>query len=160
MADIAETPLPGVGVRYDLTTAEGDRLGVIAQRSGRYELLVYDPRDPDACRARVRLDRSDAHALVDLLGGSRIVERLGSLRQHLTGLALDWISIPDSSPARGRTIAETELRGATGASVVAIIRGDTTVTAPGPDDRIEAGDVVVVVGTDDGISAASERLRG
>jgi TrkA domain protein len=160
MAEISETPLPGVGVRYDLTTADGDRLGVLAQRSGRYELLVYDPKDPDSCRARIRLDRGDAQVLVDLLGGSRIVERLGSLRQHLTGLALDWISIGDTSPARGRTIAETELRSRTGSSVVAIIRGDTTVTAPGPDDRIEAGDVIVVVGTDEGIAAATERLHG
>jgi TrkA domain protein len=160
MAEVFETPLPGVGVRYELHTQRGDQLGVLAHRSGRYELVLYDADDRDAAARAVLLERSDAQALVDLLGGSQIVERLGSLRQHLTDLALDWITIPKGAPSDGQSIGETELRTRTGASIVAIVRDDTSIPAPGPDTQVQAGDVVVVVGTDEGIEAASRHLRG
>jgi TrkA domain protein len=160
MPEVFETPLPGVGVRYELHTRRGDRLGVLAHRAGRYELVVFDRDDPDSVVAGVHLEREDAQVLVDLLGGSRIVERLGELRQQLTGVSLDWITVATGAPAAGQTIAESALRTRTGASVVAIIRGETTVPAPGPEERLEPGDIVVVVGTDEGIAAADAQLRG
>lgn len=76
MTDLDETLLPGVGVRHDFVTATGARIGVVTRRDGRRELLVYDERDPDACRASVSLDEDDAHALADLLGGSQIIEHV------------------------------------------------------------------------------------
>ena len=68
MPDVSETNLPGVGVRHDFTTATGQRLGVIAHRGGRRELLVYDTDDPDACRTVMQLDVDDARTLAEVLG--------------------------------------------------------------------------------------------
>jgi TrkA domain protein len=34
--------LPGVGWRFELTTRDGRRLGVVAHRSGQRDLVVYD----------------------------------------------------------------------------------------------------------------------
>ena len=82
MARIEETRLPGVGVRHDFTTTTGTRIGMITYRDGRRELLVYDERDPDECRATVELAEDDARALADLLGGSQIIEHL----EHLDDL--------------------------------------------------------------------------
>lgn len=76
MTRIAETQLPGVGARYDFVTATGARVGVIAYRDGPRELLVFDERDPDECRASVSLSEDDARSLADLLGGSQIIEHL------------------------------------------------------------------------------------
>jgi TrkA domain protein len=76
MAQIDETLLPGIGLRHDFQTAHGARIGVITYRDGRRELLVFDERDPDECRASVTLDEEDARALADLLGGSQIIEHL------------------------------------------------------------------------------------
>jgi TrkA domain protein len=51
MGDVQETQLPGVGIRYDFVTKEGDRVGVLVHRSGRRELLLYQRDDPDSCQA-------------------------------------------------------------------------------------------------------------
>jgi TrkA domain protein len=46
--DVNQTPLPGVGLRYDFTTRSGRQIGVVSHRSGRRDLLVYDRKDPDS----------------------------------------------------------------------------------------------------------------
>jgi TrkA domain protein len=53
--DIQETTLPGVGLRHDFTTRDGRRLGVVSYRSGRRDLLLYDPDDVDTCQEVIRL---------------------------------------------------------------------------------------------------------
>ena len=58
----------------------------------------------------------------------------------------------------GRTIAEADVREATGCTVIAIERDDETVTEIGPDTRIEPDDELVVVGTDGGIRAFEGRF--
>ena len=76
--------------------------------------------------------------------------------REVEGLSIDWLPLPATFPAR--TIGETEMRTRTGVSVIAVIRGDHPIPAPGPDDRLEAGDVVVVTGTADGIERAATLL--
>ena len=76
MTRIEETLLPGIGVRHDFTTVTGARVGVITYRDGRRELLVFDERDPDDCRASISLGEDDARSLAELLGGSEIIEHL------------------------------------------------------------------------------------
>lgn len=160
MATVVETPLPGIGVRYEFTTDSGDRLGVIVHRSGRRDLLVYDRDDPDSCRAVRALDDDDARTLVDLLGGSEVAERLDlALRQSVEGLVLEWVELGRDALAAGRTLAEIGLRKRTGASVVAVVRGGETVPSPRADFRLEVGDTAVVVGSADAIMEALELLR-
>src|SRR5688500_12321097 len=67
VSDIHETALPGVGVRYELSTRVGVRLGVVSHRHGRRDLLVYDGADPDAARESVRLTEAESRALASLL---------------------------------------------------------------------------------------------
>jgi len=82
MADIEETHLPGLGVRHDFETSSGARIGVVTYRDGRREVLLFDEHDRDECRVSVTLDEEDAHALADLLGGSKIVEHLDQERRR------------------------------------------------------------------------------
>lgn len=164
MVDISETNLPGVGLRHEFTTRSGDRVGVITHRTGRRELLLYDREDPDACREDVRLEEDESHALAEVLGGSQVVSHLQTmLQQSVQGVTIDWLPVDASWSCAGRTIAETMLRAKTGVSIIAVIRdGESgeTVPAPTPDVRLEAGDVIVVVGTPDGIRAAFAHLQG
>ena len=160
MVDVAETVVPGVGVRYEFTTASGERLAVLVHRGGRREVLVYDRKDPDACRTVLHLDEPDARALSELLGGSRLTEAVASVQQQVEGLAIDWLSVPEGSPAAATSLADGEIRSRTGVSIVAIVRGDTTVPAPGPETELRAGDVVVAVGTPEGIEQLRSLLRG
>jgi K+:H+ antiporter subunit KhtT len=63
------------------------------------------------------------------------------------------------SPFQGKTIADTKARTRTGVSIVAVLRGEQAVPAPEPSFRLEAGDVVVVVGTTRGIEQLAVLLR-
>lgn len=160
VALVEETRLPGIGVRFEFTTGAGDRVGVIHHRSGRRELLLYDRGDPDSCRAVLVLGEDDAHVLVELLGGSEVVERLDEVvRQSVEGLTLEWVEIGPGSAAAGRSLSETGLRTRTGASVVAILRAGVTINSPRADFRVEAGDTAVLVGSLEAIEKAAAALQ-
>jgi TrkA domain protein len=158
LTKIEETRLPGVGVRHDFMTGSGDRIGVLAHRSGDRELLIYDRRDPDRCSRTVRLDEHDSRTLAELLGGDEVTERVANLKQSVEGLTIDWLSIRPGSPYSGATIEELQVRQRTGVSVVAVVRARRTIAAPGPELRLESGDVVVV-GTPEGVRQAFEALQ-
>jgi TrkA domain protein len=155
---ITEIPLPGVGVRYDVSLESGARLGVLAHRTGRRELFVYRARDPDAVAAEVVLTPEEGKVVADLLGGTQLVQSLARVQQQIEGLAIDWIDLPPASAFVDRTIADAEVRSRTGVSIVAVVRGEDAHPAPGPEFRLAAGDTAVVVGTPEGISAAASLL--
>ena len=158
MARIHETELPGVGVRQEFDTTTGARLGVLTTRSGRRELLLYDREDPDSCRAVVHLDPEDSATLAELLGAGRVVDSAAPL-QRLEGLAIDWLTVRADSPLAGNSIGAAAVRKRTGASVVAIVRDGSTNPAPGPDDVISAGDVLVTVGSPEAVDSFMAMLR-
>lgn len=159
MTEIERTELPGVGTRFEFTTDEGRRVGVIHHRTGRREVFIGPEGDPDSVLITVGLTDDEAHDLVDLLGGSRLVENLSHLQHHIEGLAIDWLTVEPGFWQAGRTIGDAKIRTRTGVSVVAVLRGDKPFPAPGPDFGIDSGDVLVVVGTSGGISAVVELLR-
>lgn len=154
MSDVEETMLPGVGVRHEFTTASGERVALLTHRSGRRELAVYDRDDPDACRTFLHLSADDTRTLGELLGASHVSEAVAAAQQ-IEGLALDWLTVPAGSPFEEASIADGEFRTRTGASIVAIVRKDSTIPAPEPSTKFQAGDVVVAVGTVEGLN----RLR-
>lgn len=160
MPDVTETELPGFGVRYEFATAEGRQLGVIVHRSGQRDLLVYDEDDPDRCTETVGLDPESGQLMAELLGGTKVTQRLTEMQQQVEGLAIEWIPLDTGSPAVGRTIGELEIRTETGVSVVALVHEDEATPAPGPDQPFEADDVVVAVGTAEGIAQVRTLLRG
>lgn len=151
MPDIQETQLPGVGVRHELTTSSGERVAVVTHRSGRREVAVFDRRDPDTCRTFLHLDPEDGRALAELLGGSQVTEAVGAVQHQVEGLAIEWLTVPAASAAVGTTIADGQYRTRTGTSIVALVRAGTTIPAPGPELAFAAGDVVVAVGTPEGL---------
>jgi TrkA domain protein len=158
MAEITEIQLPGVGVRHEFSTGAGERVAVLSHRTGRREIAVHDRADPDACTTVLHLSPDDTRTLADLLGGSPLTEAAGGV-QRLAGVALDWIAIGPNSTHAGSTIGEAGLRTRTGSSVVAVIRGDETVPAPGPEATLAAGDLVVAVGTPEGLRQLRDLLE-
>ena len=159
VADVTETVLPGVGVRHEFTTEDGDRVGVLVHRGGRREVLLYDERDPDAAAALV-LSSEDARTMAELLGASQVSAAVTAVQQQIEGLAIEWLEVGERSPAVGTTIGDGMYRTRTGASIVAVIRGDTSVPAPPPEFGFEAGDVVVAVGTTENLDKLRSLLRG
>ena len=159
MGEIKEVTIPGVGVRYEFETEEGNLVEVLSHRSGRREIYIASRKDPDEFRRVLGLGQSDARTLAELLGASQVAERLAELQQQIEGLAIDWLPVRDDSPYAGHTIGDARIRTRTGVSVVAVVRGDDAVPAPGPDTGIAAGDFLVVVGTGRGIERVVELLH-
>jgi K+:H+ antiporter subunit KhtT len=159
MGEVTETRLPGVGVRHEFTTSDGERVSVLVHRGGRRELSIADRRDPDAAATVLHLSPEDARTLVELLGATQVSEALGEVQQRIEGLAIEWLEVREGSSFVGSTIAEGAFRSRTGASIVAVVRGDTSVPAPEPSFAFAVGDVVVAVGTPAGLAQVRDLLR-
>ncbi len=160
MARVQETKLPGVGVRHDFETENGDRLGVITHRTGRRDLLVFDRRDPDACGTVVRLDEEDSNTLADLLGATQITPGQQPLRQDVGGMTIDWLPIQPNWSCATCPVEHSNLQEHTGVTIVAVVRNGHTIPVPNSEFQLFPGDVAVVVGTPDGINRATTLLQG
>jgi CPA2 family monovalent cation:H+ antiporter-2 len=71
------------------------------------------------------------------------------------------VVIETASPAVGRTLAEVNLRGLTGATVLAIFRAsdaEPRTLVPAGHERIRAGDVLALAGSHEAVDAARELL--
>ena len=158
MPEVRETLLPGVGVRHEFTTASGERVAVLTHRGGRRELALYQRDDPDACTTLLHLSPDDTRTLAELLGASQVSEAVTAVQQQIEGLAIEWLTVAPGSRFDGATIADGQFRTRTGTSIVALFRDDTTIPAPGPDTRFQGGDVVVAVGTPDGLAQLRDLL--
>jgi TrkA domain protein len=157
--DVKETLLPGVGLRYEFSNADGDRLSVIAYRKGDFEVfLCTTPADPDKARKLFRLSEREADALAQILGAPRMVESYADLTKEVPGLSAGQVPVPPTSRYASRPLGDTKARTLTGASIVAIVRGDQVMASPGPDEVIEPHDVLVVIGTDDGIAGVRQLI--
>jgi TrkA domain protein len=159
MAQVRETKLPGVGVRHDFTTEDGSDIGVLVHRDGRREILVYDTSDPDACSSLVSLSSSDSRTVSELLGASQVTEVVSVVQQNIEGLAIEWIEVTPTSSKGGTTIGDGQYRTKTGASVVAVIRDDQSIPAPGPDFELLTNDVIVAVGTSEGLTMLRDLIH-
>jgi len=158
MGNISETDLPGIGVRYEFELRSGGRVGVLVYRTGRREVFVYEARDPDACVSTMELSEDDSRTLAELLGGSRVAERLIQAGHEIAGLAIDWIAIEENSEWAGRTLRDADVHTETGVSVVALVRGDDAIPAPRASQELTAGWTAVAVGTSDGLRELAAKL--
>jgi CPA2 family monovalent cation:H+ antiporter-2 len=73
---------------------------------------------------------------------------------------LTTIVVTQNSPAANKLIRELELRTKTGASVVAIERGETSVVNPGPDEEMHPEDRVLLLGTAEQLEAGRQLFGG
>ncbi|GHH70951.1 hypothetical protein GCM10017673_23500 [Streptosporangium violaceochromogenes] len=154
--DVEQTALPGIGLRHEFTTRSGRRIGIVSHRTGRRDLVIYDPGDPDRVCETVTLNDEEADALAELLGAPRIVQRLNALHREVEGLVSLQLPVPPGTPYVGRPMGEARVRTRTGASIVAVVRGGQVFASPGPEFVFEGGDVVVAVGSRESTAAVSD----
>ena len=155
--DVRETKLPGVGLRYEFENRDGERIAVIARRGGDFEVFICTvPGDPDSARRVFRLSEREADTLAQILGAPRMVEGYADLTKEVPGLSAGQVMVTAGSRYDGRPLGDTKARTRTGASIVAIVRGDRVLASPGPEEFLGADDVLVVIGTDEGIAAVRQ----
>jgi len=99
-----------------------------------------------------RLDEDEAVTVAEILGAPRIAVKLADLSREVPGLASEQVEILTGSVYDGHTLGDTQARTRTGSSVVALVRDDQVIASPLPSQDLVAGDVLVVIGTSDGIA--------
>ncbi|UQA92358.1 cation:proton antiporter regulatory subunit [Streptomyces halobius] len=153
---LSSTPLPGIGVRYDLTTREHRRLSVVAHRDGARTVNAYRRDDPEECALSVRLTAGETEALIDALMPSHHSPNLLSTTD--LGLVAERIELSSVSYWNGRVLGDTRMRTETGVSIVAVLRRAEAIPSPGPEFRLAGGDILIVIGTREGLEAAATIL--
>jgi CPA2 family monovalent cation:H+ antiporter-2 len=89
-----------------------------------------------------------------------VPDRLVTATHMLPGMGSpERFTVEPGSFAAGRTIGDLGIRGRTGATVLAITRGDVGIPAPSKVERLEAGDVLLLVGAKDAVEAAKSLMR-
>lgn len=158
MVNVEVTPLPGIGTRQDFVLRTGRRIGVITYRDGRSELIVSKRDDPDTCTASIPLSPDEAAALAGLLGAPQLVAELSKEHDGLSGVNTKQLPLVPGSPYDGRTLGDTQLRSRTAVSVVAVVRAGTVHPSPRPDFVMGGGDLLVTIGTSEGLAKAADVL--
>jgi|GEM_PF-296706 len=92
------------------------------------------------------------HYLQHKKGGLGIIEQLKRNRR------VSEVKISDTSPFAGKTIGDTRLRTHTGATILFILRSGNLI-APEPTTRIESGDTLILLGTEDARDHAEHYLH-
>lgn len=158
--DIREADLPGVGRKFALTTAAGDRLTIIIHNTGAREIYNFQKGEDFPFHA-LRLEDQEARQLSAILGGAYFQpQAAASMDLVLEQLSIEWLKVSAESKLAGQSIAEMNVRKVTGASILAILRGKQVMANPEPAQRIEAGDTVVVAGTAEQVNRFLAFARG
>ncbi|MEU8779118.1 TrkA C-terminal domain-containing protein [Streptomyces sp. NPDC048606] len=150
------TPLPGIGVQYDLTTREHRNLSVIAHRDGTRTVNLYRVDDPDACAHSLHLTGAETASLIDALMPAHHSPNV--LHTTDLGLVAERVELSAHSHWNGRVLGETRMRTETGVSVVAVLRRAEARPSPAPDFRLAGGDTLILIGTREGVDAAAAIL--
>jgi TrkA domain protein len=160
MSTISEAILPGVGHKFQVEAASGDRLTIVIHDDGGRELYHFDRRNPDRVASVVTLTDSEARQVAGIIGGLTYVPRaLPSVEIVLDDLVLEWFTIPQNAACAGRTIRDLRVRTATGASIVSLIEPDRQKrTNPEADTVLNEGATLILAGDRRTIAALKELL--
>lgn len=156
--NVEVTQLPGIGVRKEFPlSGSRRRVGVIDHKDGSIDLLVGKQGNPDVSE-QIPMNALEAATLANLLGAPQLVAQLEEEHRELEGLATRQFAVRARSPYDGRPLGDTQMRTRTKTSIVAVMRAGHAVPSPGPEFILTSGDVLVVVGTTEGLAAAARIL--
>ncbi|KAB1192842.1 potassium transporter TrkA [Haloferax sp. MBLA0076] len=144
---VYESDLPGVGKKHEVELGDGARLVIVTHNTGKREVFRRASADSDSEKL-FELDDELARQVGTLLEGAYFQPVETTDIETLLGdsTLLEWVEVSPDSDVAGKTLGESDLRQATGASVIAIERDDEVITSPGGETPIEAGDTLIVIG--------------
>jgi monovalent cation:H+ antiporter-2, CPA2 family len=101
---------------------------------------------------QVELVRNEGYAIMRAAPATaRSLQNLGTI---LAASTTETLFVSDESPVKGCSLRDLDLRNQTGATVIAVVRGDQAVPNPGADFVIEASDVLVLFGSHQALASA------
>ncbi len=144
---VYESDLPGVGKKHEIELGDGSRLVVVTHNTGKREVFRRVDEDADSEKLFELPDQLARQVGTILEGAYFQPVRSQSIDTLLGGDTLiEWVEVPEGSDLDGKTLGEADLRQETGANVIVVQRGDVTITAPGGDTELRAGDTLLAVG--------------
>lgn len=157
---VREATLPGVGKKYVMSLRAGGNVAIVVRPDGERQVFHFLENEDRPCDV-LKVDADEAQQVANLLGGSLVeAPQLGELQVALGGLEIEWVPLPDGSEFVGMTLGDSHLRKRTGASVVAILRGDTAVPNPDVDEVFLEGDTLLIVGSEAQTDEARQVIEG
>ena len=124
-----------------------------ADNARRYIANFQESADVRALRRRLKelLEEESLHSRITDTISALMKSPFASAHQPFPNYE---VPVPPDSPMLGRSIGELKFWQSTGATIVAIRRGQTVLLSPGPYAQLYAGDVVVLVGSPSAAEAA------
>ncbi len=146
--EFKETDLPGIGKKFSIITAKGDKIAVVIHLTGKREIFYFEKEDFEDPVCDIVLNEEEASQLGSVLMGAYFKPEQEQIKEVLLhNLAIEWVKVTENSPLINKSIAESQIRKRTGVTVISIIRGDKSITNPLPEEVIYPGDILVLVGT-------------
>lgn len=144
---VYETDIPGVGRKFELELAGETSVVVVLHHDGRCEVFRRDGPDADGEKV-LDLSSEQANRLGSILEGAYFESiSLDELTVPLGDAIIEWVDVPEDSRLDGSTLQECGVRAQTGASIIAVQRGDETTPNPEADFELADGDILVAIGT-------------
>lgn len=123
----------------------------------RQALMHFHVSAHDVLRIAGVMRHARYHGTNDAGGsGLAVMSEVGEIARQLD---FSWFGVPAAGPFTGRTLDELRIRTTVGASVVGIIRSGALVANPDGYARLEAGDLVAVLGTRDQLARFEAAMR-
>lgn len=157
---IKESDLPGIGRKFQINTLSGDKLVIVVHDDGRREMHHFDNDDPEDSVSMVMLNDTEARRVGGILGGmSYLPKALESVDMAFDEMVIEWYKLEPGAKSTGLTIGELGIRKKTGATIIAIMKRDhSKIINPGPEQALEEGATVVLLGERDKVKACKRLI--
>ncbi|MCM3718067.1 cation:proton antiporter regulatory subunit [Fictibacillus phosphorivorans] len=149
---VKEIELPGIGRKFEVEIANGDKVVVIIHDDGRREIYHFDKEDYEESLSSVTLSDTEARQFAAIIGGMIYRPKaIESIEMAFDELMIEWYKIERGAYAVNKTIGELDIRQQYEISVIAIVKGNEKVLNPGPETMIHEGDMIVLSGERAGV---------
>ncbi|QLH83192.1 cation:proton antiporter regulatory subunit [Halosimplex pelagicum] len=144
---IYETEVPGVGRKFEMEINGGKRLVVVLHHDGKRDVYLRPDEDADS-EQLFTLSGDQSRKFGSILEGAYFQPvELDEVAVPLGEAIIEWHEVDDEAELAGVSLETASVRQRTGASIIAIQRGEETIPNPTPDTEIQPGDTLVTLGT-------------
>lgn len=157
---VHESDLPGVGKKFEVDLKGEETLVIVIHNTGKRELFIRETPNADSEKLFELSDKL-ARQVGTIMEGAyfqpiRDTDISTALGENTL---IEWAKVTEDAELAGKTLEAAQVRNRTGASVIAIQRGEETIKSPAGDTVIEADDTLVALG-DRASHGNLERLAG